>query len=158
MKKQSRDSRAIILVQFFTQLQAGLMTEEQVIANHNFAPSVFLYDSEVEKLKEKTDAVNLDAEQWDNFVAFLDKFDFIQTPKHKRKSGGGGGGASLPTVEKAQELGIPEADIPTYVNGMKAMYQLKKEVESVLGGKRIAISIPNRKEKEEKVSDSTPTD
>lgn len=157
MKKQSRDSRAIILVQFFTQLQAGLMTEEQVIANRNYAPSVFLYDSEVEKLKEKLEGINLDADKYDEFVEFLNKFEFVQSPKYKRKSGTGGGGASLPTAEKAKELGVKDEDVPLYVNAMQAMYQLKKEVESVLGGLRIAISIPTRVKKE-KSSDSTPAD
>lgn len=151
MAKSSRDTRAEILILWYSQWKAEQSSDEDIKNNQTYG-NYFIFESELEKVKENLEKLPLDPENWDDFVAFLHKFEFVSVPKYKSRGGGSGGSTKLPTVEKAQELGIAEADIPKYVETMKGIYLLKAEAESVMGGKKIAISIPNREPKETKES------
>lgn len=157
MSKMSRDSRATVLAMFFNQFSTGLSDEQSIIQNRDYSPHLRLYSSELEKLKEKASNIQVDPENWDAFVDFLNKFNFVIEPKYKAKKekGAGNTAISLPTVEKGRELGVAEENLETYVTLMKGMYEIKYEVEKVLGGLRIAISIPVRAKKEDKQEDST---
>lgn len=146
MKKTSRETRLEVLILWFNQLRNGDSTEESIQKNKEYT-GYFLFEKELAKIEEKPEKLPLSEDEWSEFKEFLNKFGFIQVPKYSR-GGGEKKGPQLPTTEKALEIGVAETDVPTYVNAMKNIYLLKAEAEAVMGGRKIAISIPNRTKKE----------
>lgn len=143
--------RADAIGSWFNQLKHGISDADHIKKLADYS-GYFLYDSEAEKLFNEPDGLSsihvetIDAEAFRNF---LTEFDLVKTPKYRKQAGDKTSRVSLNSAESALEKGVAPENVQLFIENMTKMYEFKKEAEKYLNGKKIAVSIPERKEKEE---------
>lgn len=142
--------RADAIGLWFNQLKNGISEADHIKKLADYS-GYFLYDSEVEKLFNEPDglsSIHVETTDAEAFRNFLTEFDLVKTPKY-RKTGDKQSRVTLSSAEAAIEKGVAEENVGLYIEAMTKLYEFKKEAEKYLNGKKIAVSIPERKEKEE---------
>lgn len=142
---------------WFSQLKQGMASVEVVKQNAEYT-GYFLYDTEVEELLKDPKAllsIRVQPEYAEEFKQYLADFNLVRVPKY-RKGATSGDRVSLSSVKAAEEKGVSPENIEKYVDLMTKMYELKKEVETILNGKKIAISIPDRNKVEKESEGPVP--
>jgi len=140
MRRPKRDSRFDILYKFYQGYKAEIQSLEQIKDNVEIL-EYFIFESELPKFTEKYPEVDII-----EFQVFLTDAGAFKVAG-KKASDGNGKATRLNTVEKAQAVGVAEADLPRYQELVNAVFVITKELNKLCTKGRVSFAIPKLKPK-----------
>lgn len=141
MNRPKRDSRFDIIYKFYQGFRAEIQTLENVKDNLEML-EYFIFESEMEKFSAKYPEVDMI-----NFKSFLEEVDGFKVAG-KKSSGENGRTTRLNTAEKAESVGVAQADFPRYRELIETVFAATKELNKLCTTGRVSFAIPKLKPKE----------
>lgn len=151
-KRDKLEVRLGTIKSFYEMYTGGLLGStpeenlERAVVNAEFVRKnngIFLFESELLKFYEKNPDVNPE-----DFQQYLDKTGFMKSSK-KERTGTSGSSTRLNTVEGAEERSVSSENVEEYIRLVNQIYDISKQLNSLMTGARVSFAIPRLKAKPE---------